>query len=279
MNRYVLTAIIAAALVSCGRSGDKGDARDKIAVSIAPLATLVDSLTCGDFDITVLVPPGESPETFSPTPVRIRDVSDSRIYFGTGLMDFERELERRMQGAGNGPRMVNLSEGIELAGGDEGHGADPHIWLSPKALKVMLRTAADAVLEEYPDSAKYEAAYRRLEARADSLEHALGAELERSRRRSFVIYHPALTYYARDYALRQIPIETEGKEPTATGLKRAIREAAADSVRHVLYQREYPVETVETVAAEIGALPAQIDPLNPDLFGELSRITELIAAP
>ena len=33
--------------------------------------------------------------------------------------------------------------------------------------------------------------------------------------RKFVIYHPILTYFARDYQLEQLAIEEEGREPSA----------------------------------------------------------------
>lgn len=39
---------------------------------------------------------------------------------------------------------------------------------------------------------------------------------------AFMIYHPALSYFARDYGLHQIPIEAGGKEPSPAHLKALI---------------------------------------------------------
>ena len=52
----------------------------------------------------------------------------------------------------------------------------------------------------------------------------------------FIVYHPALTYYARDYGLRQVAIEADGKEPSAKQLTAVIRQAREAGVRRIFYQ-------------------------------------------
>ena len=78
-----------------------------------------------------------------------------------------------------------------------------------------------------PDSTKYEANYRKLHAKLVDLDNRTARRIEESGIRMFVIYHPALTYFARDYGLQQIAIEDEGKEPSARHLARLIEQARA----------------------------------------------------
>ncbi len=94
----------------------------------------------------------------------------------------------------------------------------------------------------------------------------------------FIIYHPALTYYARDYGLRQEAIETDGKEPSARHLSGIIREARAKGIRKILYQSQFPASAVETVARDIGAEAVRIDPLREDVTANIDEITEQLTS-
>ncbi|MDE6828357.1 MAG: zinc ABC transporter substrate-binding protein, partial [Alistipes sp.] len=93
----------------------------------------------------------------------------------------------------------------------------------------------------------------------------------------FIIYHPDLTNYARDYGLEQVAIEADGKEPSARHLGAIIREARAKKIGKILYQSQFPASTVETAARDIGARAVQIDPMREDVISNIEEITELIA--
>ena len=95
---------------------------------------------------------------------------------------------------------------------------------------------------------------------------------------TIVIYHPALTYYARDYGLRQVAIETDGKEPSAKQLTAIIRQAREDGVRRIFYQKQFPASTVEVIARDIDAEYVAIDPLDRDAIANIDTITDLITA-
>lgn len=92
----------------------------------------------------------------------------------------------------------------------------------------------------------------------------------------FIIYHPALTYYARDYGLRQIAIEADGKEPSAKQLTQIIRQAREDGVRRILYQSQFPASAVEVIARDIDAQYVEVDPLREDVIANIEEITGII---
>ena len=92
----------------------------------------------------------------------------------------------------------------------------------------------------------------------------------------FIIYHPALTYYARDYGLRQIAIEADGKEPSAKQLTQIIRQAREDGVRRILYQSQFPASAVEVIARDIDAQYVEVDPLREDVIANIGEITGII---
>lgn len=285
MKRLIPILIIFASLcVSC-TTRQSSDANHLI-VSIQPLKYLVDRITGDDFVVEVLVPPGASPETYEPTPGQLKSAETARLVFSTGLIDFEQELLGKIA---DKDRFVNLSEGVVMIEGacshahdhDSGHGAhfhgvDPHIWTAPQALMKMAETAYGRIHELYPDSLSYFANYSRLKDDLEELDEAVKERVAASGRRAFVIFHPGLTYYARDYGLRQISLEHEGKEPSARQLRGVVELARTENISKVLYQSEFPLTMVEVAAEEIGATAVEIDILGYDVIDNILKVTELI---
>lgn len=282
MKRYLL--YIALILAAAGCSPKPAADEPTIYVTIAPLRSVVERIVGDDFSIEVLVPAGASPETFEPSARQYVALNETRWIFSTGLIDFETTLLHRLE---NQTKIINLSEGIELIAGScshthhhhdghHHHGVDPHIWTSPRALKQMAENSYRAIAAAYPDSVKYADNFARLSADIEALDKRTEAALQQAEVKMVVVYHPALTYYARDYGLRQEAIEQEGKEPSARALARLIAMGREAGVGHILYQRQYPRSVVETVARDMGAEAVEFDPLGEDVIATIDSITSLI---
>ena len=280
MRKIYITLLIA---ILCGGCTSRRPADgEPLYVSILPLRSLVQGIVGDDFDIEVLVPPGASPETFEPTPRQFVGLNKARMVFNVGLIDFETMLLAKIE---DQAKVVNLSRGIELIAGTCSHGShghththgiDPHVWTSPRALQKMAENAYEAIREAYPDSVKYETNYRLLQQELKALDERTAAPIAASDVEYFIIYHPALTYYARDYGLRQIAIEADGKEPSAKQLTQLIRQAREDGVRRILYQSQFPASAVEVIARDIDAEYAEVDPLREDVIANIEEITGII---
>lgn len=280
MRKIYITLLIA---ILCGGCTSRRPADgEPLYVSILPLRSLVQGIVGDDFDIEVLVPPGASPETFEPTPRQFVGLNKARMVFNVGLIDFENTLLAKVE---DQEKVVNLSRGIELIAGTCSHGShghththgiDPHVWTSPRALQKMAENAYEAIREAYPDSVKYETNYRLLQQELKALDERTAARIAASDVEYFIIYHPALTYYARDYGLRQIAIEADGKEPSAKQLTQLIRQAREDGVRRILYQSQFPASAVEVIARDIDAEYAEVDPLREDVIANIEEITGII---
>ena len=280
MRKIYITLLIA---ILCGGCTSRRPADgEPLYVSILPLRSLVQGIVGDDFDIEVLVPPGASPETFEPTPRQFVGLNKARMVFNVGLIDFETMLLAKIE---DQAKVVNLSRGIELIAGTCSHGShghththgiDPHVWTSPRALQKMAENAYEAIREAYPDSVKYETNYRLLQQELKALDERTAARIAASDVEYFIIYHPALTYYARDYGLRQIAIEADGKEPSAKQLTQLIRQAREDGVRRILCQSQFPASAVEVIARDIDAEYAEVDPLREDVIANIEEITGII---
>ena len=281
-------ALLACTTLLLACRGERTDSKAELMVSIAPLKYIVEQITDGDFQVGVLVPAGASPETFDPTPRQIAQANDATLLFTTGLIEFEQNIVERLSNKSN---VVALSKGIDLIEGEHSHhekhahendghshhhGVDPHIWISPKELKMVARNAYEAIIKQYPDSAKYTEAYARFDKELDSLDRMCRQLCNDSATTAFVVYHPALTYFARAYALEQIAIEADGKEPSAKHIAEIIDAAREKSVKCLLYQVQYPRSVVDVIARDMGVEPREFDPLKENVVESITDITCLI---
>lgn len=292
MKHSIMVLLAALTLAACAPEPEPE--RETLCVSILPLRSLVGEIVGDDFRIDVLVPPGASPETFEPTPRQIVALDKARMIFGVGLLDFEVSLLQKIE---NREKLVILSRGIKLLEGtcaharhhdtvdggraeedahNHAHGIDPHIWTSPRELQRMVANAYEAIHAAWPDSTKYTENYRRLSRELQELDRRTAGKIARSGVKAFIIYHPALTYYARDYGIRQEAVETDGKEPSAKRLAELIRIARREGIRQIFYQKQFPASVVETIARDMDARTVAIDPLREDVIANIDSITDLI---
>lgn len=284
MNKGIFSLLIAGFLSAC--SPQPASQEKTLYVSILPIRSLVKEIVGEDFRIEVLVPPGASPETFEPTPRQFIGLNEAQLVFNVGLLEFETALLDKIE---DRTKIVDLSRGIVRIegscahagrnGSDHAHGVDPHVWTSPRALQRMAENAYEAIHARWPDSAKYTANHARLQEELRQLDLRTAEKIARSGIRYFIIYHPALTYYAHDYGLRQEAVEADGKEPSAKRLTALIRQARKDDIGRILYQSQFPVSVVETIARDIGAECTEIDPLREDAIANIDSITDLIVRP
>lgn len=278
MQKIATFIICVLLIVGCTTKSDSD--KKTIFVTITPMQSIIEEITAGDFDIEVIVPKGASPETFEPTPKQVTSFSDAEFIFSTGLIDFEQSLIERI---GGDAEVVNLSNGIELIAGScshgnhqHKHGVDPHIWTSPRALRTMVTNAHKAIMAHYPDSVKYTEATERLLERINKLDNYCATRIEAEGVEAMMIYHPAYTYYARDYGIEQIAIEHDGKEPSLRQTTALIEKAKEHGVKAILRQPQYSEDKVRAIANDAGAEIITTDPLAEDILGEIERVTEII---
>lgn len=278
------TALFALLLLVAGacRPSDEPSAASQgtLTVTLEPLRYFVEQLAGPHFRVAAMVPEGSSPETYDPTPQQLVDLSHSQAYLRIGYIGFEQAWMERLQA--NVPRMqvFDTSEGINLIH-DEGHshgdhvhagGVEPHIWNSPANARLIARNVYKALCRlDSTHTADYAARLDSLNRVIDRTDSIVRGVLADGADRAFLIYHPALSYFARDYGLEQLCLEEGGKEPSPAHLQRLIRECRAKGVRTVFVQKEFDSRNAELVAKEIGARLVIINPLDYHWDEELIR--------
>jgi zinc transport system substrate-binding protein len=269
-------------LVACHHTVDDG--RKEVTVSILPQKYLVESIADNLFRINVIMPPGANHETYEPTPLAMKSLANSKIYFSIGWLDFERTWTKRFADLSPDMKIVNTSEGGELLKykghdhGDHTSGIDPHTWLSPRFIKLQAENIAASLSVLDPEHAAFiRANLHRFSARLDSIDTAYSRLFAPMKGTKFLIYHPTLGYFARDYKLSQISLETEGKEPSAIHLSELIEIARKEGIHRILVSKEFDSRNAETLAREIDGKVIVFDPMDGDLLGNLDRIARILS--
>lgn len=285
-QRNIFFAGLAALLLlgSC-HSPHTGQSKPVVAVSILPLKYLVDNISGGTVETIVMLPPGTGHESYDPSPRQMAELSKARLYLTTGHTAFDNTWLPNL--AENNPAMKvkELTDGIELIegarnhssghDGEHPHGVDPHFWLSPRAFGHMAATTLKELIALMPEQEKnFRHHYDSLAGVIAAIDTLATHRFSQLTNRRFMVFHPALSYFARDYGLDQIAIEAGGKTPGASDIRKLIDLARADSIRIILVQREYDTAVASSVAHEIGARTVRFDPMAYDWPQNMQQMVE-----
>ena len=266
LARYVVLMVTAGTLFSC--SSAKNDNANKITVSIEPLRYLTEQIVGDHFEVVTMVPKGSSPETYEPTARQMADLSESILYIKVGELGFERTWMPRLTSNAPHITVVNSSEGITSHIGD-----DPHSWMSARNAIIMAHNIYEAVKRiDVKDSVFFRQRLDSLCSVIHATDKYIRQTTAQAQCKSFIIYHPALTYFASDYGLEQLALEEHGREPSASELEQIISTARAKGVKTMFVQREFANRNVDIITNTIGARKVEINPLGYDWNKEMRRI-------
>lgn len=249
-----------------------------ISVSIEPQRYFLEALVGDKYQVHTAIPLGSNPETYDPSPAQMVDIGKSRLYFKIGKLGFENSWLKNIQANNPAMQIADCSAGIHIIEDEGHHGTDPHIWSSPKtALLVTKNMYNELVRFDKKNEDYYLGRYREVEKNILQTDSIIRKYLADSPGKAFVIYHPSLSYFANEYALKQYSIETHGKSPSARQIADLIGQAKKDNVKVVFIQEEFDKKNAETIAEELDAEVVTINPLAYDWHEEMIKIAKAIA--
>ncbi len=257
-----------------------------VAVTILPQAEFVERIGGDKVQVTVMIPPGANPHTYEPTPSQMVSLSDAKIYAKVGsAIEFEVAWMDKLIAINPAMLVVDCSQGITLqqmtvAGEGEPAGSmDPHIWTSPRNAAVMVQNIASGLIQLDPaNQAYYEQNRDAYLQEINRLDADIRSGLAGVQNRVFMVYHPAFGYFAAEYGLTQLPIEAEGKEPTAAGIQRLIEQAKELNIKVVFIEPQFNPQSAEVIASEIGGQVIAIDDLARDYLYNMRAMAEKMIA-
>ena len=267
----------------------------RVMVSIQPQVYFVKQLGGELVNVTCLLPAGAFHGMYEPTAAQMKDLSQAALYVRSML---EHELAWWDKIQALNPRMivVDATQGVELIEGhahhhgeaeaeteahhegEEEHGKDLHIWLSPRNATIQAENIYQGLIAADPANRDaYTANRDALMQKIEALDREIRAKLANLKTRTFMVFHPAWGYFAKDYNLEQIPIEVEGKEPSAAEMAQFITLAQDEQVKVIFVQPQTSRRTADIIAQQVGATVELLDPMAEDWLDNLRHTADALA--
>ena len=252
-----------------------------VTVTIEPFRYFVEQIAGDDVNVNVMVPAGSSPETYEPTPQQMVDLSQSVFYFKVGQIGFEKTWMKKLQQNAPDMKVIDTSAGIRMLKTQSGN-IDPHTWMSIKSADIITSNIAKALMDKYPEKAEeYKKRLRDFRKnKLDKLQNEIDkyqSSIKGEKQKCFVIYHPTLTYFAKENGLQQYAIEEEGREPSITQLKELIQRAKSEDINLIFVQKEFSNRNIQVFIDATHSKAVEINPLSYDWEGQMLLITKEIA--
>jgi zinc transport system substrate-binding protein len=242
-TRIVLTLIAAATLAGCG--GGTGSAATTVVAAFYPLAFAAQQIGGDGISVRNLTPPGVEPHDLELAGSDIRTIADAGLVLYLG-QDFQPALEDAIDSTS--------ANAVDLLG--PGKAKDPHVWLDP----IRYAALAERIGKELDRGSEAE----RLAAKLRALDSEFRRGLSHCERKEIVTSHAAFGYLAARYGLEQVAITgiAPEAEPTPRELESVVHEVQAVGATTVFFETLVSPRLAETVAREVGAKTAVLDPLE-----------------
>ncbi len=272
-----------AMLLTAGCVRGSGEPSEKltVAVTLAPIAEIVRTAGGGAVDVVELVPPGADAHDHELTAKQADELSqaDLVVYLG----GFQPGIDKVIDSLDASVMRLDLMEVVEtLEGGhshaedDHGHddeepaaedahdGIDPHVWLDPANMILMIGAVTDAFDTLDPAVNGENAAA--VAAWLDDLE-SLGSDitsrLADCERRLLVTTHDAFGYLAHLAGLETLAVrDSEDSEPTARDLDELVERLTATGTTTVFHEPPSADDLTTAVAERVKAGLLVLDPLE-----------------
>ncbi len=283
MKKYLYLIILCCIIIGCkGTKKSETVAADNgnptVTVTISPYRYFVEKIVGDRVNVNVMVPAGSNPETYEPTARQMVELSNSDLYLKVGSIGFEQTWMKKLQDNAPDMKVIDTSVGITPAKTPGGN-IDPHVWMSCRNARIISQNILKALCKLLPkEKGLFEKNYQSLLSIINRQDSIITTESTKNPNfeHQFVIYHPILTYFSRDYNLRQLTIEEEGREPSAGQIKSLIEQAKKEKIKYCLIQSEFANRNTTTFIQESNTKALEINPLQYDWSQAMEEVTNAL---
>lgn len=277
-------SILSILMILCGCSSGHKDDRAAIAVSFEPQAWLIEQIAGDEFDIITLLPAGSDPESYQPSISTMKGLGNSDVFFSLGTQGFEKSLSDNISSNFPDLKIIDCTNGITKIYGSHGHSGhtangnkefDPHMLSSIRNCIAIAKNMTGALIELYPDKAeKFIEGSNNLISKLQAMDDSITNMNLKDK--AVVIRHPSLSYFARDYGIRQISLQEDGKETSPLQLKRRLGAVKDSNPNVFVSEREHASSSDKDVAEQLGINLIQVSLNSADWLDDLMRLSNEI---
>lgn len=286
MKRNILCCIVGLAMcamaalaltgVSC-TSARKG--KPSVAVSIQPQRYLLEAIAGKKLDVVCLLDEESNPETYEPGMNVMMAIERSDAYFTVGTIGYELAILPKVKSNNPDLPIIDTSKGVNFIAShdaDEGD-VDPHVWVSVRNAKVMAGNMYAQLVKLYPKWKHYfTKRYKALQTTLSQMDEEFDARLKALPHKAFLVWHPTMSYLARDYGLRQVSLDN-GKEPTASDLRSRLDLAQKSGADVLFLQPQIDSRQASELLNELNVKKVTVNPMAEQWEQQIRTVIDALA--
>jgi zinc transport system substrate-binding protein len=236
-----------------------------ITVTLPPQRGLI-KLIAPNVKVNVMVPPGSSPATYSPTFKQLKALKNSDIYFTIGV-PFDKKYLPKIKEMNPKIKIVNFGSMLIKH-------KNPHIWLSPSMLMLEAKVILNTLIRMDPkNKMAYVLNYNKL---IKDLDYYELYGFQTIKQKAFITFHPSFYYFAKDFLIKEIALEKDGKTPSFAFLEKVIKIGKKENVKTVIISPEFPKKYALIIAKRLKAKVIELSPLNENVFYTMKTLIEAL---
>jgi zinc transport system substrate-binding protein len=275
----VIIIIIITGLILSYLSEGRTDAQNLtgkigVVVTIGPEVEFVKAVGGDKVDVTLMVPSTADVHTYEPLPSQLSKVASARMYvmLGSGV-EFENNYLDKLKASNPSMLIINASKGVQyIPSSDEDEIVDPHIWTSPRNARIMVNNIYDGLVQADPGNQEY---YKK---NRDDYIHELDeldentTQLLKGKNKPILIFHPAFSYYARDYNLTMIGVMVNDEEPSPQRIALMVDTTRQYNISVVFLEPQYDPKYMNTIASQIDGQVLLVSDLDEHYLENMKKV-------
>jgi len=237
----------------------------KVFVTVLPQVGIVQDIGGKYVEVNALISKAGCPETYSPTPKQLQQLSNADLFLSLGF-PFEDMWLKKV----NSPalKIMSMTTGVKIRSDN-----DPHVWLSLNNLSIMAENTAKILSDLRPEQKKYfQQNLKAFKQKIKTLDKKVKLAIKQNNSKCIFVTHPSYAYFADDYGLIQHSIEFEGKELTPKQLAKMIKIFKDHDAHIVLAQPEFSTKAAKVIANETKATLVTVSIYDKDPFKNIEEL-------
>lgn len=256
MKKVVITTLLIIALVlnltACSSKTSEAS-KPLVYASFYPIYDLTSKIAGDKVVVKNIIPFNVSPHGWEPSAKEMAKITKANAILYLG-MTMEEPWINKVKASAPNTQFYEVSKGIEPI--KKGNTINPHPWLSPKEALIIIKNINEALLKIDPSNKDYfEKNYQNLKAQLENLDKQYSDELSKARLKTFVVFHSAFAYVARDYELNQESLVgmSDEAEPSPARMSELVDLIKKESIKYVFAESLSAAKPMEAIAQESGA--------------------------
>ena len=253
-------------------------------VSIVPQLEAVRAIAGDGAVVEALIPPGASPESYSPSAKEVAQFAKAQALLTIGA-PVEVGIVPKLTRAFPALRVWDCTRGMKFRAMEAHHHAhgydsrhhDPHVWLSTVNMLAHADCVAGAPAElDPPNAADYSRRAEAYKTKLRELGRLLHSRLASFRGERILVFHPAFGYLLDECGLSQVSVEEDGKQGGGRHLAHLAELVPALRAKALFTQPQGNRRSAEAAARVLGVPLLVLDPLPANYTPGMNALVETL---